>query len=39
VVEFGPVSKTIHQIDERVEVACMEPLAAIYADVLKTLVL
>ena len=38
VVEFGPVSKTIHQIDERVEVACMEPLSRIYAQVLEILV-
>ena len=39
VVEFGPVSKTIHQIDERVEIASMEPLAKIYARVLATLVI
>ena len=38
VVEFGPVSKSIHQIDERVEVASMAPLAGIYARVLAILV-
>jgi succinyl-diaminopimelate desuccinylase len=38
VVEFGPVSKTIHQIDERVEVACMEPLSLIYTQVLDILI-
>ena len=38
VVEFGPVSKSIHQIDERVEVASMAPLAGIYARVLDALV-
>lgn len=30
VVEFGPVNATIHQIDERVEVASIEPLKNIY---------
>ena len=38
VVEFGPVSKSIHQIDELVEVASMAPLAGIYARVLAILV-
>lgn len=38
VIEFGPVSKTIHQIDECIEVACMEPLAKIYAEVLSILI-
>ena len=38
VIEFGPLGRTIHQIDECIEVATIEPLAAIYADVLKTLV-
>ncbi|TDR32293.1 succinyl-diaminopimelate desuccinylase [Hydromonas duriensis] len=38
VIEFGPVSKSIHQIDERVEVACMTPLSNIYRDVLQQLV-
>lgn len=38
VIEFGPVSKSIHQIDERVEVACMTPLSHIYRDVLVALV-
>lgn len=30
VVEFGPLNATIHQIDERVEVASLAPLTAIY---------
>ncbi len=30
VVEFGPVNATIHKIDERVEVASVDRLAAIY---------
>lgn len=30
VVEFGPLNETIHKIDERVEVASLEPLTAIY---------
>jgi succinyl-diaminopimelate desuccinylase len=34
VVEFGPVNATIHKIDEEVDVASLEPLAAIYRDVL-----
>lgn len=38
VVEFGPVSKSIHQIDERVEIACMTPLSDIYCDVLLQLI-
>ncbi len=38
VVEFGPVSKTIHQIDECVEIATLQPLADVYAQVLRTLV-
>lgn len=38
VVEFGPVSKTIHQIDERVEISSLEALANIYTHVLQSLV-
>jgi len=30
VVEFGPLNASIHQIDERVEVASLAPLTAIY---------
>ncbi len=30
VIEFGPVNDTIHQIDERIPVADLEPLARIY---------
>jgi succinyl-diaminopimelate desuccinylase len=37
VVEFGPVNATIHQIDECVEVATIEPLAAIYRSTLERL--
>jgi len=32
VAEFGPLNATLHAIDERVEVACLMPLARIYAD-------
>ena len=35
VVEFGLVGKTMHQVDERVEVAQIEALKAIYARILK----
>ena len=35
VVEFGLVGQTMHQVDERVEVAQIEQLKAIYARVLK----
>ena len=38
VIEFGPVSKTIHQINECVAVADLQPLADVYAGVLKQLV-
>ena len=34
VVEFGPVNATIHQIDECVEVASLDPLKEIYKGVL-----
>jgi succinyl-diaminopimelate desuccinylase len=37
VVEFGPVNATIHQIDERVELASIEPLKNIYRRTLETL--
>ena len=35
VVEFGLVGATMHQVDERVDVADIDRLAAIYADVLR----
>ena len=38
VIECGPVNATIHQVDERVEVASLEPLAAIYQGTLERLV-
>lgn len=34
VVEFGPLNASIHKIDERVEVASLEPLKNIYRDTL-----
>ncbi len=34
VIEFGPLNATIHKIDERVEVASLEPLKNIYRDTL-----
>jgi len=36
VVEFGLVGKTMHQVDERVEVAQIEQLKAIYSRILQT---
>ena len=39
VVELGPVNATIHMIDERVRLADLEPLAAIYCGVLERLLL
>jgi len=37
VVEFGPINATIHKIDERVEVASLEPLKNIYRGTLERL--
>lgn len=37
VVEFGPVNATIHQIDERIEVASIEPLKNVYRRTLEAL--
>ena len=37
VVEIGPVNATIHKVDERVAVADLEPLAAIYDRILARL--
>ena len=39
VVELGPVNATIHQIDERVAVADLEPLASTYRGILERLLL
>lgn len=35
VLEFGPINKTIHQIDERIEVDELEKLTAIYRQVIE----
>lgn len=37
VVEFGPLNATIHKVNECVELDCLEPLARIYAEVLRRL--
>ena len=37
VIELGPVNATIHKLDERVRVADLEPLAAIYRGILSRL--
>jgi succinyl-diaminopimelate desuccinylase len=39
VVEFGPLSGSIHGIDEHVRVADIEPLTAIYEQVVKALLM
>jgi len=39
VVELGPVNATIHMIDERVRIADLEPLAAIYRGILDRVLL
>ena len=39
VVEFGPITESIHQIDENVSVADIEPLTAIYRRTLENLLL
>ena len=39
IVEFGPVNASIHKIDERVRIADLEPLSAIYRTVLERLLL
>lgn len=36
-VELGPCNATIHKVDERVRIAELEPLAAIYREVIDTL--
>ena len=35
VVEFGPLSQTIHQVDERITVADLETLTNIYRGILE----
>ena len=35
VVELGPVNATIHKLNERVKVADLEPLSAIYRGILE----
>jgi succinyl-diaminopimelate desuccinylase len=37
VVEFGPVNASIHQVDERIEVASIEPLKDVYRHTLERL--
>ena len=37
IIEFGPLNATIHQINEHVEVASLEPLKNIYKGVLERL--
>jgi succinyl-diaminopimelate desuccinylase len=39
IVEFGPVNASIHRIDERMLIADLEPLSAIYRTVLERLLL
>jgi succinyl-diaminopimelate desuccinylase len=39
VVELGPVNATIHKIDERISIADLEPLAAVYRGILERLLL
>ncbi|HTR58533.1 MAG TPA: succinyl-diaminopimelate desuccinylase [Casimicrobiaceae bacterium] len=39
VVELGPVNATIHKVDERVAIADLEPLAAVYRGILERLLL
>jgi succinyl-diaminopimelate desuccinylase len=39
IVELGPVNATIHKVDERVAVAELEPLAALYRGILQRLLL
>jgi succinyl-diaminopimelate desuccinylase len=39
VVEFGPINETIHKIDERVELASLAPLTAIYRRTLENFLL
>ncbi|MEY2777629.1 MAG: hypothetical protein RLY30_1727 [Pseudomonadota bacterium] len=37
VIEFGPVNATIHQIDERIRVADLEPLSQVYLSAMRRL--
>jgi succinyl-diaminopimelate desuccinylase len=37
VIEFGPLNESIHKIDERVDVASIDPLKNIYRDTLRRL--
>jgi succinyl-diaminopimelate desuccinylase len=39
VIEFGPCNETIHKVDERVELATLDPLKNIYRRTLENLLL
>jgi len=39
VVEFGPVNASIHKVNERIAIAAIDPLTAIYRDTLKKLLI
>ena len=39
VIELGPVNATIHKIDERIAIADLEPLTAVYRGILERLLL
>ncbi|PJI51993.1 succinyl-diaminopimelate desuccinylase, partial [Methylobacterium radiotolerans] len=39
VIEFGPGNATIHKVNERIEVASLEPLKNIYRRTLENLLL
>ena len=39
VVEFGPINASIHQIDEHVRVADLDPLKSVYLEVMKAMLL
>lgn len=39
VVELGPVNASIHQIDEWVDVACLEPMVDVYAQIIERVLL
>jgi succinyl-diaminopimelate desuccinylase len=39
IIELGPVNATIHKLDERVAIAELEPLCALYRGILERLLL
>lgn len=39
VIEFGPINASIHQVNEHIEIACLEPLKEVYKRTLELILL